>query len=49
MEIVHLNDMKIASDNISQRDDKGIRDDMKISVPNKSRETVQKRIAYQIM
>ena len=34
--------MKIASDNKSQRDDKGIRDDMRISVPNKSRETVPK-------
>ena len=42
VEIVHLNDMKIASDNKSQRNDKGIRDDMRISVPNKSRETVPK-------
>ena len=42
VEIVNLNDMKIASDNKSQRYDKGIRDDMRISVPNKSRETVPK-------
>ena len=42
VDIVNLNDMKIASDNKSQRDDKGIRDDMRISVPNKSRETVPK-------
>ena len=42
VEIVNLNDMKIASDNKSQRDDKGIRDDIRISVPNKSRETVPK-------
>ena len=34
--------MNIASDKKSQRDDKGIRDDMRISVPNKSRETVPK-------
>ena len=42
VEIVNLNDMKIASDNESQRDDKGIRYDMRIYVPNKSRETVPK-------
>ena len=42
VEIVNLNDMKIASDNKSQSDDKGIRDDIGISVPNKSRETVPK-------
>ena len=42
VEIINLNDMKIASDNKSQRDDKGIRDDIRISVPNKSRETVPK-------
>ena len=42
VEIVNLNNMKIASDNKSQRDDKGIRDDMRISVPNYSRETVPK-------
>ena len=42
VEIVNLNDMKIASDNKSQREDKGIRDDMRIDVPNKSRETVPK-------
>ena len=29
-EIVNLNDMKMASDNKSQRDDKGIHDDMRI-------------------
>ena len=40
VEILNLNDMKIASGNKSQSVDKGIRDDMKISVPNKSRETV---------
>ena len=42
VEIVNLKHMKIASDNKSQRDDRGIRDDMRISVPNKSRETVPK-------
>ena len=42
VEIVNPNDMKIASDNKSQRDDKGIHDDMRISVPNKSRKTVPK-------
>ena len=44
VEIVNLNDMKIASDNKSQRDDKGIRDDMRISVPNKSRENCSKNV-----
>ena len=42
VEIVHLNEMKITSDNKSQRNDKGIRDDIRIAVPNKSRETVPK-------
>ena len=42
VEIANLNDMKIASDNKFQRDDKGIRDDMRIYVPNKSRVIVPK-------
>ena len=42
VDIVHLKDMKIASNNKSQRDDKGIRDNMRISVHIKSRKIVPK-------